>query len=101
MPAAWQTKWSGWLEPANMVVQIGRWMAWRDPNEGFLVATTLGTVGDIPSALYTLDTALQPGWPIITPASSDEEREAVKQRAWDLLQAQMEAADAGAIHRNS
>jgi hypothetical protein len=90
---AWQTTWSGWLEPANRNIIFGRWMAWRDPYEGMLVATTLGgDAGDSgPLAAAT------PGWPVLTSKSTDGEREAVRQRARALLQTQMEAVDASAI----
>jgi len=91
--SVWQTKWSGWLEPANRNIIFGRWMAWRDFDEGMLVATTLG--GDAGASGPLADAA--PGWPLLTSKSTDGEREAVKQRARDLLQTQMETIDASAV----
>lgn len=78
-------EWRGWKEPAAQLVTYGVWTARHDDvTDGFIYATTLGSVDVAYSDLATLSLVRQRGWPVITSPSSPV-AEPVKRRALQRL----------------
>lgn len=77
--------WSGWRTPANQLVLIGFWSR-PDPGDPsvYLYATTGGVVARFP-ALGVIDTSTSPGWPVVTLASTEAEKDDAKRRSYDAL----------------
>jgi len=86
----WTITWSGWREPSNQPIVIGYWLAFKAAApEPFWCATTMGTLREHRSWFECIDFTRQPDWPMLTSVSTDNEREANRQRALQLLTAKL------------
>jgi hypothetical protein len=85
-----EIRWREFQTPTNQLVLVGCWYASpcdADPNDRdrfITVSTTLGVV-DTTRPMYTLNTTLEKGWPVLMAGASRAERDAVKRRALEAL----------------
>jgi hypothetical protein len=94
----WRVVWSGWRTAPNQFLEFGFWVAKDADVNGFQYATTTGVVDVARNDYETLDTSLAKDWP--TPILlSDDERDDLKQRAFDGLLARLKALDADGAAR--
>ena len=78
-----QIRWSGWQTPCNQGIVLGTWYAYR--GEMALASCTLGAITLMPSQLDCVDTGLRIGTPLLTLASSDEQRDEQQNLAYERL----------------
>jgi hypothetical protein len=90
----WTFHWCDYQHPANQLFEVGAWCAFH-PRLGTrcIVAPTTGNVQQV-GELEVFDTALKPGWPIITPHSSPDIRTHAKQMARSAVTQAAQAIEA-------
>jgi hypothetical protein len=90
----WTFHWLDYQHPANQLFEVGAWCAFH-PRLGTrcLVAPTTGYVQQV-GELEVFDTALKPGWPVITPHSSPDIRTHAKQMARSAVTQAAQAIEA-------
>jgi hypothetical protein len=71
--------WSGWRQAPNQLIEYGWWA--RRTGDTWLVSTTFGVVQTLQSEGCVVDLTHRRGWPWVTPATPQETRDAIQERA--------------------